>query len=343
MQTRPYLPWLVALIGLLAWVWGGDWGDARVPRAGAPENFEVAFASRPRGREALLPLPPPPPLPAAEVALGQRLFFDKRLSRGDLQACASCHDLAHGGIDGRRFAVGVAGQTGPVNTPTVFNASLSLAQFWDGRADSLEAQAAGPVHNPLEMASNWDEVIAKLIRDDGYVRAFRQIYGRDIDAAAIVRAIAAFERTLLTPDSRFDRFLRGETDALNRQEQAGYRRFLDYGCVSCHQGVGIGGNLYQKFGVMDDYFADRPPTPADLGRFNVTGRTDDRHVFKVPGLRNVAATPPYFHDASAATLEEAIVIMARYQLGRHLAVGEVAELAAFLRSLTGQWAGQVLQ
>ncbi len=295
------------------------------------------------GRDALLPLPAVAAPVAAKVELGRRLFFERRLSRDDSIACASCHDFSRGGADRLPTAVGIGRKAGTVNTPTVFNAGLNFVQFWDGRAASLEEQAAGPVHNPIEMGSNWAEVIGKLQQDSGYRNAFHELYPEGISGAAIVDAIASYERTLQTPNSRFDRYLRGDNAALNERERLGYRRFLDYGCASCHQGVLIGGNMYQRFGVIGDFFKDRPPKKEDLGRFNVTGRAEDRHVFKVPGLRNVAVTAPYFHDGSALSLEEAVIVMGRYQLGRELAGDDVAAIAAFLRTLTGEWQGKPLQ
>lgn len=298
----------------------------------------------PHSREAFQPLPPAPALSPEKVALGERLFFEKRLSKDNSIACASCHDLNRGGSDRMRVALGIGQQSGPINTPTVFNAALSFVQFWDGRAATLEEQAAGPVHNPLEMGSSWPEVIAKLQSDSGYQQSFAQLYPQQgISGDSIVDAIATYERTLITADSRFDRFLRGDTAILSGLEQGGYRRFLDYGCASCHQGVLLGGNMYQRFGVMGNYFAGRTPTVADLGRFNVTGREVDRHVFKVPSLRNVAVTPPYFHDGSTSSLEEAIIVMGRYQLGRELSSQDVTAISAFLRTLTGEWQGKPLQ
>lgn len=328
---------------MLAAAWW--FGEGREETAG-PAARKIAKTAPAHGRDALLPLPPPPDLPPEKVALGKRLFFEKRLSRDNTLACAGCHDFARGGGDRMPTAVGIDGKTGSINTPTVFNASLNFVQFWDGRAASLEEQAVGPVHNPLEMASSWSEVISKLSQDAGYRDAFHRLYPQGIAGETIVDAIAAYERTLLTPNSRFDRYLGGDKTALDALEQAGYQRFLDYGCASCHQGILLGGNMYQRFGVMGDFFKDRPAgqsTASDLGRFNVTGRAEDRHVFKVPGLRNVAVTAPYFHDGSVASLEAAVVIMGRYQLGRDLAGQDVAAIAAFLRTLTGEWEGQTLQ
>jgi cytochrome c peroxidase len=290
--------------------------------------------------QALRPLPPAPALPPERVALGERLFHEKRLSHDDTLSCASCHDLARGGADGRPVSLGVRGQPGQRNAPTVFNASLNFVQFWDGRAASLREQAAGPVHNPVEMASSWPEVLAKLGADPVYVQAFTDVYGGPPTAERIVDALASFEETLLTPDSPLDRHLRGEPDALTAQQRAGMQRFIELGCASCHQGVGIGGNMFQRFGVME---AAPPGAARDTGRQGVTGRESDRGVFKVPGLRNVALTAPYFHDASAATLDEAVRTMARVQLGHELEARDVELIVAFLQALTGRWRGQALQ
>ena len=344
MNTRALLV-IVALLTVLAVSW---WqGNVKEKgRVATPPTAEETSTVAESGRDALLPLPEVPQLPVEKVALGKRLFFEKRLSHDNTLACASCHDFTRGGTDRLRVSVGVGGAKGAVNAPTIFNASLNFVQFWDGRAASLEAQAAGPVHNPLEMASSWEEAIPKLQADGDYRAAFGRLYPQGMSGATIVDAIATYERTLLTPNSRFDRFLRGNKSALDALEQLGYRRFLDHGCASCHQGVLVGGNLFQRFGVMGDYFKDRPATqgtPADLGRFNVTGRAEDRHVFKVPSLRNVAVTTPYFHDGSAASLQEAVIVMGRYQLGRDLSGADVLAIVAFLRSLTGEWDGQFLQ
>lgn len=292
------------------------------------------------GVEAIIPLPPVPDLPLEKVVLGRALFEDVRLSRDNSLSCAGCHDLATGGHDRRRVSIGVGGAEGSVNAPSVFNAALNFAQFWDGRAGSLEEQAAGPVHNPVEMASSWPEVMAKLREDDVLRRKFSAIYPEGITPTSLVDAIATFERTLLTEKSPFDRFLRGDAKAIDAFAQLGYRRFRELGCVSCHQGVNVGGNMFQRFGVMEERYGEGPglqrPTHADLGRFNVTGREEDRHVFRVPSLRNVALTAPYFHDGSAATLDEAVATMGRFQLGRELARDEIDSIVAFLATLTGE-------
>lgn len=313
--------------------------DANIPEASiGAQSPEISI-----GREPLLPLPPAPALPPQQVALGERLFRDPRLSHDNSISCASCHDLGKGGSDRSRYSVGIHGAVGDVNAPTVFNVGLNIAQFWDGRARTLEEQAAGPVHNPVEMGSNWDEVAGKLRADHEYQAMFRSAYPDGMTPANIAGAIATYERSLVTPNSRFDRYLRGEKNMLSRDELEGYRRFVNLGCASCHQGAGIGGNMFQRFGVMGDFFKDRLPSRADQGRFNVTGLEEDRHVFKVPSLRNVDATSPYFHDGTARTLSDAVRIMGKYQLGKELSGEEVRLVVAFLHTLNGEWQGKVLQ
>jgi cytochrome c peroxidase len=272
------------------------------------------------------------------VALGRRLFHDPRLSKDDSVACASCHDLARGGADARPVSLGAAGQPGIINSPTVYNSGFNFSQFWDGRAATLEAQVDGPISSPTEFASDWPSILKKLGKDSDLSAAFGKAYPDGLTAANVRQAIAEFERSLVTP-SRFDRFLKGDTQALNAAETRGYGLFRSYGCAACHQGVNIGGNLYQRLGVVKDYFQGRAVKQADLGRYNVTHNPEDRHVFKVPSLRDVALTAPYFHDASAATLEEAVSIMARYQLGVELPVEDRADLVAFLKTLTGEGLG----
>jgi cytochrome c peroxidase len=329
-----FLP-IVALLGVGAaalWLWAPR-QEARL----AHDESVVVFA---RSSDALVPLPLVPDLPAGKVALGKALFQDVRFSHDNTLSCASCHDLNSAGHDPRRFSIGVGGALGGINAPSVFNASLNFVQFWDGRARNLEEQAAGPVHNPIELASNWDEVVGKLRADEAVRREFQHIYPDGVTADNVVDAIVTFERTLLTSNAPFDRFLRGDQQAIDAKAIAGYRRFREFGCTSCHQGANIGGNMFQRFGVMADYFADRassvPATEADLGRYNVTRREEDRHVFKVPSLRNVALTAPYFHNGSVATLDEAVSVMGRYQLGRRLSKDEVASIVVFLNTLTGE-------
>jgi cytochrome c peroxidase len=286
--------------------------------------------------EPVKPLPEKLNLDGRKVALGRILFHDKRLSKDNSLACASCHDLAKGGVDGRQTAVGIGGQVGPINTPTVLNSGLNFRQFWNGRAATLEEQAAGPVHNPGEMGSNWKEVLGKLGQDRKLISQFDSLYDNGLQPANIQDAIATFERSLLTP-SRFDRYLRGDSSAITEEERTGYQLFKNYGCVACHQGVNIGGNMFQTFGVLGNYFEDRGKlTDADLGRYAVTKRESDRYVFKVPSLRNVELTAPYFHDGSAQNLEAAVDVMFRYQLGRTAPATDKASIIKFLKTLTAE-------
>lgn len=293
--------------------------------------------------EPIKPLPLDGKFDARKVALGEKLFNDRRLSKGNSVSCASCHNLSKNGADSVPLSVGIGGKKGTVNSPTVFNSSFNFRQFWDGRAGSLEEQAAGPIHNPLEMGSNWAEVVGKLNQDPAVVAEFKQIYREGVHATGIADALAVFQRSLVTPNARFDKYLRGDKNALTVEEIKGYQLFKSYGCVACHQGVNVGGNMYQTFGVMGDYFAKRGnPTDADLGRFNVTKKDADKHAFKVPSLRNVALTAPYFHDGSAATLNDAVDVMFRYQLGRTAPLQDKELIIKFLHTLTGERNGKPL-
>lgn len=280
----------------------------------------------------------------AKVALGERLYNEVRLSGNDTVTCATCHDLQRGGVDGRVVSQGIEGHQGPINAPTVFNAAFNLAQFWDGRAHDLQEQIAGPVLNPIEMGSNWKQVIGKLKAAPEYEKEFGAVYGGDVSSDTISDAIAEFEKTLLTPDSRFDKFLRGEEDALDEQERRGYSLFTANHCGACHTGVNLGSLTYEKMGLKGDYFQARGGklTDADLGRFNVTKEETDRSKFKTPTLRNVSLTGPYFHDGSAKTLEEAVRTMAKFQLGVQLSDEDAASIVAFLKTLTGEYQGKPL-
>jgi cytochrome c peroxidase len=309
-------------------------------RAAAPLIL-TALAALPAAAAALLDEPIKPiPLSLhqdpAKAELGKRLFNDVRLSANNRLSCAGCHDITSGGGDKRQRSLGFAGQPAMLNTPTVLNAALNFRQFWDGRADTLEAQIDMVVRNPVEMGSNWTDIMAKLGADPGYGRAFAAAYRDGLTAANVRNALASYERTLITPNSRFDQYLRGDHNAITEAEKTGYAKFKQYGCVACHQGVNIGGNMFQKFGVMGDYFARRGgATNSDLGRYLVTRKPEDIHVFKVPSLRNVAQTAPYFHDASAATLEDAVDVMFKFQLGRVGSKEDKAFIIKFLNTLSG--------
>lgn len=287
-------------------------------------------------REPIQPLRPIGGLDPRKVTLGRKLFLDPILSADDTISCAHCHDLATGGSDHRARSLGIKGAEGVIRAPTVYNAALNFAQFWDGRAAGLDEQVSGPVTNPVEMGSTWPDVVKALSADEAYAAAFRDIYAHPPDARSIGDAIATFERSLITVNSRFDAFLLGN-GTLSDDERKGYELFKSYGCASCHQGANVGGNMFEKFGFLGDYLSDRGhETQADQGRFNVTGREADRHVFKVPSLRMVASGGPYFHDGSAPDLETAVAVMGRYQLGREIPKRDIQHIVQFLMTLEGE-------
>lgn len=287
--------------------------------------------------EPILPLSMPAGLDPSKVELGRRLFLDPILSADGSISCANCHDLGRGGSDHRARSIGINGAEGVIRAPTVYNSGYNFVQFWDGRAASLEAQISGPVTNPVEMGSQWPDVLRKLTDSPLYGPAFRKLYGGPPSQAAVADAIATFERTLVTVGSRFDAYLKGDKGAISDEERQGYALFVSYGCASCHQGANVGGNMYERFGFLGDYFADRGKlTQADFGRYNVTGRDADRYVFKVPSLRLSALGGPYFHDGSVDDLATAIQIMGRYQLGRDIPDKDVERIMLFLNTLVGK-------
>lgn len=290
----------------------------------------------------ITPLPEKVEFNADQAALGRMLFSDPRLSRNNSIACAHCHPLDRYGTDGLPQSVGIDGRTGTMNAPTVYNSAYNFRQFWNGRAASLEAQVNGPLTHPDEMDSNWSDVLSKL-NDDKAIRLLtEQAFGKSsLDADSVRSALAAFQRSLITPNAAFDRYLRGETQALTPSAQEGWRLFQEIGCISCHQGVNIGGNMYSRLGQFETYFTHREPEVRDFGRYNLTGKEEDRFKFKVPSLRNVAQTAPYFHDGAVATLPEAVERIARSQLGVQLSPEQRAAIVAFLESLTGQLPEQV--
>ncbi|MFK5985380.1 MAG: cytochrome c peroxidase [Pseudomonadota bacterium] len=274
-----------------------------------------------------------------KVLLGERLFFDKRLSANNTISCASCHDLELAGTDAQQFATGIYKLKGNVNTPTIFNSRYNVAQFWDGRADNLAHQAFFPVENPVEMGSQWSDVIVKLSLDKAFLADFKVVYNEPISAELIVDAIAEYETSLITINSPFDRYLLGDQQAISEQAKRGYSIFKSYGCISCHQGINIGGNMFHKLGVMISYYSseDEQLLKRDLGRFNVTDNLLDKHVFKVPSLRLVTQTAPYFHDGSIKLLEDAIKTMAKYQLLREISDTDIALIIEFLSTQVGQY------
>ena len=280
-----------------------------------------------------------------KVALGFALFHDTRLSVDNTVSCASCHDLSTAGVDNHQYSHGVGDQVGGVNAPTVYNAVYNFVQFWDGRAKTLADQAAGPPLNPIEMAStSFDEIIAKLQADKPFAKAFTAVYPDGLTEANITDAIEEFERTLITPNSRFDKWLRGDNEAITADELAGYELFKKYDCATCHVGPNLGGQSYELMGLRRHYFADRglELTVEDNGRFKETQLERDRHRFKVPGLRNVEHTWPYYHDGTRETLEDAVRDMGIYQSGVELTSLEVDQITSFLKTLTGEYQGKLL-
>ena len=295
--------------------------------------------------EAVQPVEDYIPVDQAKVALGDLLYHDTRLSLDNTLSCASCHDLETAGVDNEIFSPGVGGQIGTINSPTVFNSVYNFVQFWDGRAPTLATQAAQPPLNPVEMASiSFEQIIDKLKQDKELSRQFHKVYPEGYSEATITDAIAEFEKTLLTPNSRLDRYLKGEASAMSELELKGYALFKDYECATCHVGVYMGGQSYEKMGMARDYFADRGTELSldDMGRFKETGIERDRHRFKVPGLRNVALTEPYFHDGTRKNLRDATADMALYQLDISLEEEELDAFEAFYETLTGEYQGKLL-
>ncbi len=280
-----------------------------------------------------------------KAVLGEMLYHDTRLSADNTVSCATCHGLNTGGVDNKQFSEGVNGLKGGVNAPTVFNAHYNFVQFWDGRAATLAAQAAGPPLNPVEMASaSFDEICGKLKADAAFDKAFTAVYPEGITEQTITDAIQEFERTLLTPNSAFDKYLKGDKKAITADELAGYELFKNNGCATCHVGENLGGQSYELMGIMADYFGDRGTelTIEDNGRNKETKLPRDKHRFKVPGLRNIALTAPYFHDGTQATLAEAVAAMSKYEKGVELSEPDVTKIVAFLKTLTGEYKGKIL-
>ncbi|OGT91434.1 MAG: cytochrome C biogenesis protein CcsA [Gammaproteobacteria bacterium RIFOXYA12_FULL_61_12] len=292
----------------------------------------TTLASSAWANEPIQPIEPAKEINGAMAELGKKLYFDPRLSKSGFISCNSCHNLSMGGTDNLKTSIGDHWQQGPINAPTVLNSSMNLAQFWDGRAKDLKAQAGGPIANPGEMAFTHKLAVEVLESIPAYVDEFNKVFGKEgVDVDKITSAIAEFEKTLVTPNSRFDRWLKGDKAALTADEQAGYKLFKDSGCTGCHNGPAVGGNSFQKMGVIEPYQAKSPAE----GLVAVTGKDADRFKFKVPTLRNVEMTYPYFHDGEAETLAEAVDVMGRLQLGKKFSEPENVQIVAFLKSLTG--------
>ena len=330
--------------------WGSQMTDAKASAiAEWARDFRVAYYNDglegERAGEPIRPIIPSQNVDLRKAELGFALFHDPRLSVDNTVSCASCHALDMGGVDNHQYSHGVEERLGGVNAPTVYNAVYNFVQFWDGRAKTLAEQAAGPPLNPVEMASeSFDEIIAKLQQDENYVKLFAELYPEGITEATITNAIEEFERTLVTPNSQFDKWLLGDDNALTAQELRGYELFKEYSCATCHTGVNLGGESYELMGLRRHYFEERglELTEEDNGRYKQTQDERDRHRFKVPGLRNVELTWPYYHDGSRLTMDDAVRDMALYQCDVELAEGEVQDIVAFLRTLTGEYKGEKL-
>jgi len=295
------------------------------------------------GSEPVTPIDPPAHHDPAKVELGRKLFHDPRLSGGNAVAGASCHRLDAGGDDDEVRPPGSGGQRLDYNAPTIFNLAFNFRLNWRGNFHTIEEQNEQVLLDPRVMNTTWVELLAKLRADRDYPREFAGIYGGTLTSAGVLDALAAFQRSLATPDSRFDRYLRGDGAAISSDEAQGYQLFKSYGCIACHQGANLGGNLFQKIGVFDEPFARQTDTTeADQGRFSITRVEADRKVFRVPSLRNVVLTAPYFHNGYIWSLAEAVEIMARSQLGRELPKRDVGLIVQFLDTLTGEYQGRSL-
>lgn len=290
----------------------------------------TALFSLPLYGSVIRPIPLKMKVDEQKAQLGKKLFFDPILSKDGTVSCATCHDLQNGGDDGLQFSFGIHGKKGNVNAPTVYNAVFNFRQFWDGRAKDLKEQVFGPIENPVEMGYTLEGATESLKHNKVYADMFGRIYENGVTKENIADAIAEFEKALITPNAPFDRYLKGEKDAIGPIEKEGFRLFESKGCIICHHGINIGGNLYNKFGIYKDVES------TNLGRYNVTKMEEDKYVFKVPSLRNIALTAPYMHDGRVKSLKEAVEFMTEYQLGRYMTPEEIDAIVAFLKSLTGE-------
>ena len=321
--------------------WGSQMTEAKGALVAAwAENWRAEYYNDGLGGEPIRPIAEALEYDAAKAELGRKLYHDTRLSVDNTVSCASCHSLSTAGVDNKQYSEGVGGQFGGVNAPTVYNAVYNFVQFWDGRAATLALQAAGPPLNPVEMGyESFDQIVAKLSKDKAFTREFKKVYPDGWSEVNITDAIAQFERTLLTPNSRFDKYLKGDATAITAEELEGYNLFKKYNCATCHVGANLGGQSYELMGQYADYFAARGTelTIEDNGRFKQTAVERDRHRFKVPGLRNVALTAPYFHDGTEPELKEAVCKMGTYQVGVELSDADEDKIVAFLNTLTGEF------
>ena len=339
-KFRIYIPIFLFFLAMITALNIAQLQEQNIDSSGQTARERIALAAEP-----VTPIPLQLELDQGRVALGDRLFHDPILSSNDTISCATCHKIDQGGSDGLVFSQGMLGSNTGLNSPTVFNSGFHFRLNWDGRAATLEDQIDGPISAEKEMGGmSWSEVIDKLEQSPEYVSAFNENYETGITSDNVKDAIATFQHSLYTPNAPFDKYLRGDEEAISNQAKEGYRLFKSYGCVTCHQGMLVGGNMFQTLGVFGDYFADRGGniTKADLGRYNVTKDDLDRYVFKVPSLRNITLTAPYFHDGNPQTLDEAIKLMGKYQLGVDIPQSDVDLIMHFLRSLKGEYNGKPL-
>ncbi len=311
----------------------------------------LALAGKWEALPAKAPAPADNPTTAAKVKLGQILFLDPRLSSTGTVSCNSCHNVMLGGEDNRAVAMGVDGQTGGRSAPTVWNAAFNSVQFWDGRAPSLEEQAKGPVTNPIEMGmKSWDDVVARLKVIPGYAKLFEKAFGSadSISKDNAAKAIAAYERTLITPNSAYDKYVKGNKKALTDEQVRGMNTFAEVGCGSCHSGAAFNGpkmkpgkGHFMKFPVYPNkVFQSKYKLTKDAGLAEVTGKVSDKQLWKIPTLRNIALTAPYFHNGSVKSLDRAVEIMAKMQLDKKLSKSQIKDIVAFLNALSGPFPKQ---
>lgn len=296
--------------------------------------------------EPIRPVPDAVEFDVRKAELGELLYHDTRLSGNGTVSCATCHDIATAGVDNLQFSEGINAQIGGINAPTVYNAVFNFVQFWDGRAENLAAQAAGPPTNPVEMGSaSFDEIVGRIAADKEFVNKFTAVYPEGLSEKTITDAIAQYEHTLITPNSAFDRYLKGDKDALTADEIEGYNLFKQYNCATCHAGINMGGLSYELMGQRKNYFQDREInaksglTDSDNGRWAQTGVERDRFRFRTPGLRNIALTYPYYHDGSVSSLDMAVKLMAKYQVNKDLTEDQINKITLFLNTLTGEYDG----
>ena len=329
---------IVLCVVVAVGIWRFETKEHDILRRMATLSQETSHLDRHDSGEAFAPLPQNQNVDTAKVELGRRLFHDRRLSANLERSCASCHDVRSGGDDGLTRSTGATGSPEDFNTSSVINSRYNLLRFWDGRPANLTKRGDSHDHGPRQLGSSYARAADRLASDPELASAFAEAFSQGLSGQTIGQALDWYIDSLTTPETRFDRFLRGDRTALSLTERQGFRLFNSIGCAACHQGRNLGGNMVQRIGVYEDYFALRggPISEADLGRFNRSEREEDRHVFRVPSLRNVTKTAPYFHDGSIGSLDRAVHVMARVQLGRRLKAEEAAKLVAFLGTLEGR-------